>query len=234
MKFLISLLFISLSALAASPFEKWPCHDQLLKTSKEWKSSDHWEKHSLGGKEEYFLASETEKIGEWILARKSKKGVALARAYQGGRLEVSFEGAKCEKKIIPYMEKTPPGDYFSDKDLRSHIEKNKTGIIYVWSPRMGLSEKGIPEIQKAARDKNLPLLILMGKDVPDVEYIKLRSKLGDKVTKRVDSLEFKLRNVDQHYPAILVYKNSKIVSGVKYGFEKADLYRRDIDQFLSK
>lgn len=234
MNTLVLLLLLICSSVWATPFGEWPCSQFISKQAQEWKASESWEKHSIGGNAQTFYAATTPSVGDWVLVRKSAKGVAIARANQLGRIEVSFEGKDCIKKIIPYAGQKNSPDTFTDKELKSFILKHEAGVIYVWSPRMGLSEMGIKEIQKAAKSLKLPVLVLMNKDVSIEEHAKLASKLGKNVTQKVDSFEFKMRNVDQHFPAVMTFNKGQINSGIKYGYEKSEIYSSDITKLLSK
>ena len=93
---------------------------------------------------------------------------------------------------------------------------------------MGLSEKGLKEIKLATKAMKLPVLLLMDKEVSDKELAGLNKKMGKDVTRRIDSFDFKMRNVSMHFPALIVFKDGKILSGVKYGYENAEGYQRDL------
>lgn len=218
----------------AAPFEKWKCSAEISKIAHEWKSSPEWSRQQMNGLESEFYASPAQDVGTWILAMKTSKGVAVAKANQEGRLEAVFVGKDCRPVLRPYTNQKVSPHYFSDQNLKDHVLKNRNGIVYVWSPRMHLSEAGISEIKKAALKAKLPLLVLLSKDIPEKEYLQLRSKLGSEVTKQVDSFELKMRNVDLHFPALLVFKNKKFKPGIKYGFEKVDGYVGDINELMAR
>jgi hypothetical protein len=97
---------------------------------------------------------------------------------------------------------------------------------------MGLSEKGMSEIREAAKKKKLPLLVLLDKEVSKQEVVKLKSKYGSGNVVQADSFELKMRNASQHFPALLVFKNKKILTKVKYGYEKASQYELDLERML--
>jgi hypothetical protein len=229
------MLYLILATSAwATPFDSWKCSVQLAKLTKEWKATNEWIKQDLGGLESSFYASPTDKVGQWVLIRKTSKGIGVAKADQNGRLEASFEGSSCTPKTKPYTNKITSQNLFTDKNLAVYIQQKKNGLIYVWSPRMHLSKDGLQEIKKAAEKSKTPLLILLAKDVPEQEYQKLKKTLGSELTLRVDSFDFKMRNVDQHYPALLAFKNGSLISKVKHGYEKTDGYLRDINQLMGK
>ncbi len=226
--FLIPLL-LSVPTWAMN-LAQFPCTDKITTLVKDWKATGEWQEEKEGGLRKAFYSSPTDKIGEWVLIRRIPKGTVIAKANEEGRLEVVLDEAKCVAKTKTYTHPERAG--FTDKNIAAFIRKNKTGVIYVWSPRMDLSVKGIQEIQKAAREKKLPVLVLMDKDVPAHEKVKLEKKLGSSVTTTVDSFELNMRHVQMHFPAVLVFKNQKIQPGVKYGYEKAHRYKLDLTQLL--
>lgn len=206
------------------------CPEKVKTILKEWNATGEWQEEKQGGLKGSFFASPTAKVGEWVLVRRIPSGTVISKARDDGRIEVLFDEKKCESKSKTYTHKKRGG--FGDAELESFIQKNKTGVIYVWSPRMTLSENGIREIQTAARSKKLPVLVLMDKDLPESERLKLQAKLGKDVTRTVDSFELSMRHVQMHFPALLVFKSQKILPGVKYGYEKADRYKLDLNKLL--
>lgn len=233
MKLLLCLgLVFSSTLLGAAPYDGWRCSAQLGLVAREWRAQQKWEKHAIGVQGEAFWASETDQFGTWVVVRQSKQGEAIARLSQAGRLEIAYEGANCQRKVLgPFVEKLD-GRFYTDLDLAKLVRAHPRGALYVWSPRMGLAQDGIAEIRRAAKSLNLPVQILLAKDVPRGEVEELRRLLGSDAVRQVDSLEFKLRNVDQHYPALLVYRDGRILPGVKYGHEKAARYQLDLERLL--
>lgn len=228
------LVFFVSSLAHAGVLDSLPCASDIKTLSQEWKASEGWSKELQGGLENTFYKTPTAVVGEWVLAKKIPGGAVISKIGQGGRLEVSFEGGKCKKVVKSYPHSAPVPGHKIDKDIHEFVTKNKEGAIYVWSPRMGLSKNGIAEIKKASENLKLPLLVLLDKDVSEAEHKKLKKALGSVVTERVDSLDFRMRNVGQHFPAIMVFKDSKILSEVKYGFEKSDGYKSDLIRMLGR
>lgn len=228
---MVKLLLCLLFTLNAFGMDLPPmgCPEKVRSFLKEWKVLNQWQEEKQGGLKNSFFASPTSEIGEWVLARRTPKGTVISRARDSGRIEVFLD----EKKCLPVTKSYPHGKRkgFTDSELSKFITTHGTGVIYVWSPRMDLSVKGIQEIQKAAREKKLPLLVLMDKDTPEAERMKLEKTLGKEATRTVDSFELDMRHVQMHFPAVLMFKDKKILSGVKYGFEKAHRYKLDLDNF---
>lgn len=227
------LLFFVTSLVHASPVDSFPCAGEIDKLANEWKATKEWSKELQSGLESHFYQTPTDKVGEWVLAKKIHQGAVVSKIGQGGRIEVVFDD-KCNKTVNSYPHSAPVPGHKADKDINEFVTKNKEGVIYVWSPRMGFSQKGIAEMKKASSKLKLPLLVLLDKDISEVEHKKLKISLGNIVTERVDSLDFRMRKVGQHFPAIMVFKDSKILPEVKYGFEKSDGYKSDLIRMLGR
>lgn len=228
------LLFFITTLVHADPIDSFPCAKDIRSLATEWKATNQWTQEMQGGLASHFYQTPTDKVGEWVVAKKIPQGAVVSKIGQGGRIEVSFEGGNCKKVVKSYPHSAPKPGHKDDKDIDAFVTKNKEGAIYVWSPRMGLSQQGIMEIKKASENLKLPLLVLLDKEVSEVEHKKLKKALGNVVTERVDSLDFRMRNVGQHFPAIMVFKDSKILPGVKYGFEKSDGYKSDLVRMLGR
>lgn len=226
--------FLITTVVHASPVDSFPCAKDLQSLATEWKATNEWTKEQQGGLASHFYKTPTDKVGEWVVAKKIPQGAVVSKIGQGGRIEVSFENGNCKKVVKSYPHSAPAAGHKVDKDINEFVTKNKEGAIYVWSPRMGLSQNGIAEMKKASEKLKLPLLVLLDKDVSEAEHKKLKKALGNVVTERVDSLDFRMRNVGQHFPAIMVFKDSKILPEVKYGFEKSDGYKSDLVRMLGR
>lgn len=230
MKILLALLFTTLAQ--AEVIDDFNCAQHLKPLAKEWKATGAWEKHYQNGLKDHFFASPTETVGEWVVAKDLPNGAVISKIDQSGRVETFLDRVKCEKTSKVYPGEPIRKGLKSDEDLKQFVLKNNKGIIYVWNPQMPLSETGIKEITAAGKKLNLPVLILLDKNVADKEVAKLKPKLPSGATDRIDSLELKMRNVGQHYPALLVFNDKKIYPRIKYGYEKSDLYVSDVLELL--
>jgi hypothetical protein len=231
-KFVFVLTFLMSFIVYADALDEYRCQEKLRKFIHEWKPDGQWEKQYQAGLESYFHASATQTFGEWVLVRDIPKGVVLAKTDQNGRIEIELIEPDCQQREKVYPHDAPVVGFKSDKDIAEFMSKHKSGVIYVWSPRMTLSLRGISEIQKATKELKLALLVLLDKQVRDDELKELRKSLGLELTTRVDSFEFRMRKIGQHYPAMLVFKDSKILPVVKYGFEKSYRYKSDLTLIL--
>lgn len=122
-----------------------------------------------------------------------------------------------------------------------------TGVIYAWSTLMPLSERGIAEIKKAARDLGLSLHVLdaselytitdsepagSGFDDSSTRGSAPRNR-GDPVFERALAAELIAGGVTVHYPAIIVYREGKLLGGAIVGYKTAAAYEAMITKRLA-
>ena len=116
---------------------------------------------------------------------------------------------------------------FSDDDLAELLKKNKTGIIYVWSPYMPLSVAALHEIKSAAHAKELPLTILVdGKAQPSAtsEWIGKKG-VETRDVKPANSNELLARGLGLHYPTVFVYSGGYLSNRTYVGNKESRLYQ---------
>ena len=97
---------------------------------------------------------------------------------------------------------------FNDEDLSILLEKQQAGIIYVWSPFMPLSIIGREEIIDISHNLGVPAKLLVG--YPEGQNIS-----DDEVT----SESLLTMGVFDHFPALLVYVNGKLLKTIIHGYE---------------
>ncbi len=227
-----ALLFfmLTLPSVHAVSLDKFNCSKAVKETIHDWQGQEEWTKTQLGPKDVYY-ASPAGAVGEWIIIKAIPRGTGLSKITPDGRIEVSFSGDKCRKETKKFAQpKALPG-HISDKELQEFVLNQKQGLIYLWSANEPVSQKSIPEIQKAASELKLPLMILLDKDVTKGQYQKLKKELGEIVTKRADTVEFKMRSIDT-FPTLLIFKNEKLLPRMIKGHKQADEFEKEISQLL--
>lgn len=229
MKYLLSFLFLVPMAYA-SPLDKLSCQQAVKEQVKEWKARGEWVRRSFEGDDVYF-ASPAEKVGEWVLVRPLPEGTGLSKLTPEGRTEIILKRGKCRKKSTQYAQPKPMKDHVGDKELQEFVDKNPKGLIYVWSPSENKSRKGLDEIKKISEKMKVPLLVLMDKEVPKNEYIKYQEELGVDLTRRVDALEFQMRQIES-FPTVLVVKDGKILVNMITGYKEAKELEKNIEEML--
>ncbi len=124
----------------------------------------------------------------------------------------------------------PGRDLFTDVDLKNYLQKNASGIIYVFSPRMPLSLLGLEEARGTALSHGVSFLALLdpmetnsqsSKD-PRYNHIPILA-----------SKELIRRNATQHFPAKLFYKDQKLTGSFNPGYETPDILGSNLKKFLT-
>ncbi len=113
---------------------------------------------------------------------------------------------------------------FTDKDLHQALSKNESGIIYLWSPFMPLSVIGREEIIEVAQNLNLQLILV-------VDPLATQTETPDPLMMSRDLMKF---GVLDHYPAIALYSEGKLVKDVIiHGYEQKQTLSELINSYLN-
>jgi hypothetical protein len=219
MKILILLFALNLNqpTFAKLPLES-SCQKPISRLLKTWGHKGKWLNKTNG-----LYISSTDQFGEWILFKKENKGITLTKANQSKHIKVHFSKHKCAQKMRVVLSPKKYYTAINDKSLKDLIAKDK-GIIYLWSPHMPLSYKGIFKIKKAAKKRGLKLHVFMDSST----HPAMASRYQRKYTQTIDSFELKMRNAFIHFPAVLSFENGKIKPSIKYGYENQNGYEKDI------
>jgi len=229
MKYLLSF-FLLIPMAQASPLDKLSCSHVVKEQVKEWKARGEWERRSYEGDDIYF-ASPGEKVGEWILVKPLPEGTGLSKVTPQGRVEILLRRGQCRKKSTQFAQPKPLKDHVSDKDLQEFTEKSPKALIYVWSSSENKSREGLTEIKKLSEKLGVPLLVLLDKEVPKNEYAKYQEDLGVELTRRVDALEFQMRNIEI-FPTTMVVKDGKILMKMITGYKELSVLEKEIEKLM--
>jgi hypothetical protein len=225
---------------------KNPCSTEIKKQLETWKALQEWnERPSLDPLQatRLFLGP-TQKIGTWIEIRFPAEQGASALLFQKGNSEkISWStDCKTEHKTTqsaqsPSSQTTLKGQGgFSDLDLITSVEQNKKGIVFVWSPHMPCSVKGLHSIQKTAEVMHLPLIALLdpASNRAFAKKLAQKEKFPDTVLRTVDSMELLLRGMTQYLPSVQIFSNQVMQGPVFRGFQDNTNYQRFVESNLQK
>lgn len=111
---------------------------------------------------------------------------------------------------------------FTDLDLKTWLSDSTQGLIYVWSPYMPLSIKGLKEIHQNlfGQLKNIKVLILRDPTSSNISGLKAlkKNRLPEKYNKAVMAIDFQFRGLLLHAPSWVIVKNGKfgkVISGYR-------------------
>ena len=216
MTILLQLIFLSIYSNAKEPMFT-SCKEPINILLNEWEKKGDWEDKT----NDLYIVT-TEEFGKWIWFKDEGDSITLTKASQTEQLRVNFTKSNCEKKlmVIAIPNKVAPND---DKSLKRKIAK-KNGLIYIWSPQMPLSYRGINSILTAAKKKNIDVTIYMD----PTARLPINHPYKKEYLNRIDSFDLKMRDAYMHLPALFAYKNGQMMDPVKYGYEMPEGYEKDI------
>ncbi|HEY7395983.1 MAG TPA: hypothetical protein VH559_14110, partial [Gemmatimonadaceae bacterium] len=168
-------------------------------------------------------ASPTDSIGVWLERSRADDGsLELRRVSAGETLVAQASGASCEVQLTHHR-RTFNGNEtsaaFTDDDLRTLVRQNTSGMIYVWSPGMPLSIRGLDEARAAARTLGIAFTAV----VADATPAELRA-VDASIARSMSSVELLYRNATIHYPSITFYQNGALLGSAIPGYKQRDTY----------
>lgn len=218
--FIITILYLFTFDSWAKIFTNQICQQKVENILKKWDSQNNWTY-----KESNFYIASTTELGKWIWYKDEGDSITITRATQFEQVRINYNKSTCieQMMVVPIAEKQTHNYETDDEMLKQEIKEN-SGLIYIWSPQMPLSYKGIFQIKKIAQKKNLKLIVLLASNARIVG----KKNFKNEYLKRENSFELKMRNVHMHYPAVLAFKNGSMVDKIKYGYENEMGYENDI------
>jgi hypothetical protein len=158
----------------------------------------------------------------------------------------SCEVAKETQKSVRVFDDSVMANALTDHGILEMVRVNPHGVIYVWSPHMPFSYSSAQEesganglrniheaVERVARALGEPVALDIGVD-PTASASLIRSvvrgepHLDDGMARPVHALELFFRNMNHHYPAVLVYSNGLISRHIYPGVETPDKYAQVI------
>ncbi len=222
---------------AGYQFGQFQCARQVLETLEKWKSKDDWRPSAPTAEGNMVLTSPTAEFGSWIEVLMAPTGgkVALRLIRDESEIFVSYNHSpECRPSIAARSKLPLKADpkkipaYWTDQKIGNFIKQSKTGFIYLWSPHMPYSWKGVEEVRKIAlKHPKLSIEIMMDPN-GDPQVAKKITKINgwpSDYLKKADSTEFVMRGFYLHAPTLIPFKNRE------FGFHLPGY--RDA-QFMSK
>lgn len=237
----IAIIFISFdfsngrSANIKPPYSY--CQSEVANLLKSWRSLGQW--RMVPKNRGFKYQTPTSKIGTWITLSQETAFLTLRLHSNKVTKLAIFAQSQCQPKYV--TQKVPPikieSNTFSDQDftrlLNESRRTNSQGIIYVWSPYMNWSPRGVSEVQKIARSKNLKLTVLMDPsgDLKTALKIIRDKKLPPDSLRKVASQELFFRGLRNHYPSFLYYSKGKIIGNLKTGYDQPEVLKKVLNAY---
>ena len=164
-------------------------------------------------------------MGVWLERTHVEHGTTELRRVSVHQTDVaSFDESGCVRRAFTVhraFNQDSLRNTFTDIALDSLLHANHRGLIYVWSPRMPLSVKGLAEARAAAQTMGIAFTALAAES-SDAELRESPVSVADQ--QRFESLELVYRNATIHYPSVLLYDNGHVIDGVYPGYKNRATY----------
>ena len=122
-------------------------------------------------------------------------------------------------------------------EAMEHVDRSTTsddpmgracsGVIFVWSPLMPLSRRGIQEIHSATEDLGISLTVVEASSIYEHAETVAGGAGGPSTDPLVESLI--ARGATTHFPAVVLHREGDLLGGAILGFKTAETYRRMIE-----
>ncbi len=124
---------------------------------------------------------------------------------------------------------------FTDIELKKILRTQKSGLIYVWSPGMPLSEKGLVEAEKLCAQNKINFVALS--DPQSNLFIKDASTYDDlrkqSLAHPMASMQLQELGTLDHFPAMIFFKDGKIVKPILHGYESIEGMKIFLNTYLN-
>lgn len=177
-------------------------------------------------------------IGSWLQvevknALRPDQQVSMGNL-KNGRVEKSvvWKDSKCSKfepraqeKLysIPTFQVEKSEIAFDDQAFSDLVQSGKSGMIYVWSPRMVYSVTDFGRFQQAAKAAGLEFVSVVSDQVPqDEAALALKTRSIEYSKRKLASMDLYLRGATLHFPSVFIYANKKVHSNRIIGIYKKD------------
>lgn len=149
----------------------------------------------------FYISSKLNKNFEW-----NKKTCAMTQS-EGRGLMFKQETAGARPAD------SAPESFFTDSDLKNLVASGKSGVIYVWSPRMVYSVTEFRVFRDVAKKLNIEFVPVLDPFVHESEARgAAKSVQAEFKGRRLASVDLYMRNSTLHFPTVFVYGNGKINS----------------------
>jgi hypothetical protein len=216
------LASIALGALSAPSAESAPtaliaglrCADSVERQLELWAATGEVFRAPSGvdGRETFRFA--TVEIGRWVTLQKDpslREAVLVESSAEGSkRVELDSDCRPRTTELELDRGSAPPAG-FSDRDLKSLLDRDDRLVVFLWSPHMPLSAEALPEIEAAAREVGVPFVAVCdpSSDPHYVERVAAERGLEEAASRPLVSVELLMRNIAVHAPTILVFRDGR-------------------------
>ncbi|MCE3012076.1 MAG: hypothetical protein LW878_03330 [Proteobacteria bacterium] len=203
---------LNLSSLdKLQPQSEFKCFSKMQRLIEHEKPKGEW-RRKVNPDMTLSFVRPTKTLSRWIRLERSRDLEVFKRQSPYDEMIVTFNRA-CESKMsVRKIDNYNLKGGFTDFELADLLSKNTKGLILSWSPGMNLSIVAIKNAQAAAKERKLPLTILLDPyaDEKKAKALLVKEGLAGIEMKKISSFELISRNVLLHYPNLVMYKQGEI------------------------
>ena len=213
------------------------CRTEILRVVKRWGSLEQWKELPASAAAQQSFHSPTATFGTWVEVHFGTSESTVLRISSRSQVGAHWTAPGCAAELAVrtdhIFQNEGPGD-LTDTELASVLRERKTGVIYIWSPQMGLSLRGVREIQAAAKALNLPITYVLDSHADGRASRAPAAQAGipNQSVRGNRSLELIYRGGELHFPAVFVYSHGALTASMLPGFSTRELYREFISEQL--
>jgi hypothetical protein len=227
-------------ALEAPSLKDAVCGKQAQRLAKKWGISGKWRGSAPDMDGGTSFRSPTRDFGAWVVARWLPGGrVQLSRHSPGSLLQASWVGGP--KDCVPMLQtSTPPlfareaAGSWTDARLEKVVKTGHRGFVYLWSPHMPYSVRGLEELpalkKKLGSDAEIVVMLDPAAHQADAEATMREYKFPRAYLSRFNSMELYMRDALIHAPSLLPFAGKKLGSKLLPGYLNA----ADMEAFIKK
>ncbi|WP_025410532.1 hypothetical protein [Gemmatirosa kalamazoonensis] len=199
------------------------CRAALASVERRWGGTGEWRR--LAPYPVAREASPTDSVGVWLERWTLDDGrVELRRVSARETRVADVTGEGCVMRTTAHArtyDAAAMAGAFTDDSLRATMRVHRRGMVYVWSPGMPLSVRGLAEARAAASALGVGFTAV----VADARPGELEIVRHDPVDARtMDALELVYRDATIHYPTALLYADGKPLGTAIPGYKSRDTY----------
>lgn len=243
MKNLIIAMTLFVCADAYSKEAHWQernphCSHEVAKKIKSFGEPSRWVRMIAGRPGDFAYRAPID-IGSWVQVVVTKDTTTLSKMTESNAISFHYKNESCVPesaiKNAP-LEVLPKENMLGDIALKELVKKNKTGVIYVWSPHMTLSAQGYHTINSAAKKLGVTVhsFVEAGAKEKSVLSIAKKNRIPASALTPMKSFDLAMRGASLHYPAIFTFKDGKLSRWPKHGYENEIQFEEFLKRELSK
>lgn len=198
-----------------------PCQNQTFEILMSWDAVFDW-KRGLKFENVETIKSSLGEVGHWGQVKVEGRHITISKESPNLVQTYSLEEPACSTFLRTKIKNTANLKGFTDESLKKLLnrsKKNKTsGLIYAWSPSMTLSIRGAQEAVQVAKELGLELTVIHDSRASQEEV----SQAKIKNTEKLQSFELVRRNMEIHFPSVILYKNGDIINYARPGYDVPD------------